>query len=201
MMLVLSAPSGTGKTTLARRLADWAEDALFSISVTTRAPRGRERDGVDYRFVDDEEFTRLRESGELLEWARVHGACYGTPSRYAREASEGRRLVLFDIDVQGGKQIKARHPEAVTVLILPPSMEELERRLRMRGTESEEALCRRMDAAREEIRQAEASYDYVLVNDDLNRAFIELQALVRYHRGQGNDLDAHIRETLRLPRP
>lgn len=197
-MLVLSAPSGTGKTTLARRLVQWVPDAIFSISVTTRAPRGREREGVDYRFVAKETFDAMRESGELLEWAEVHGACYGTPAYYAREAIDGGHLVLFDIDVQGGKQIKARHPEAVTVLVRPPSMEELERRLRKRGTESEEAIQRRLAVARSELAAGEATYDYDLVNDDLDGAFRKLQAIVRLHREIPEEGDEEIAAELSL---
>ena len=193
LMLVLSAPSGTGKTTLARRLLRRFPDAIFSISVTTRAPRGEEKDGVDYHFVSAEEFERMREKGELLEWAEVHGACYGTPATYARKAKEGA-LVLFDIDVQGGRQIKALHPEAVTVLLLPPSMEELARRLRARGTDDEATIARRLAAAESEMEEGKKSYDYSVVNRELEAAEEALAAIVRHHRGVGSEADREVAE-------
>jgi guanylate kinase len=149
LMLVLSAPSGTGKTTLARRLVA-ACDGIFSVSATTRAPRGAERPGVDYEFVDAAEFQRRIDARELLEWAEVHGNRYGTPRRFAGEAAGGR-LVVFDIDVQGGRQIKAQRPEAAAVFVLPPSLEELERRLRGRGTDADAVIARRLAAASAEI--------------------------------------------------
>lgn len=180
--LVLSAPSGAGKTTLAHRLVDRRGDCVFSVSYTTRAPRGGERDGVDYHFVDDAAFERMIEEDDFAEWAEVHGHRYGT----GRAAVEGRldegRVVIFDIDVQGGEQIAARWRDAATVLIVPPSMAELERRLRSRGTDADEVIRRRLDVARDEIRRGLESYRYVVVNDDLDRAYVDLEAIVRAER-------------------
>ena len=198
LMLVLSAPSGAGKTTLARRLLRSDPDAVFSVSVTTRAPRDREVDGVDYTFVDDATFRGMIEGDRLLEWAHVHGATYGTPSRFAAEALENGRLVVFDIDVQGGMQIKERHPEAATVLLVPPSRQELERRLRSRGTDPEEVVRRRLEVARAEIHACLEGYDYVVINDDLDRAFSDLEAIVRVRRGEGTPTDAALEASLRL---
>ena len=178
-LLILSAPSGAGKTTLARRLGQaLGEGCLFSISYTTRAPRGAEQNGVDYHFIERARFEAMIEAGEFLEWAEVHGNFYGTHRSYAAAAHD-REVVVFDIDVQGGEQIKRKHPEAVSVFILPPSEEELERRLRSRGTESDEAVERRLLAAQREIERGEACYDYLVVNDDLERALVDVQAILR----------------------
>lgn len=197
MMLILSAPSGAGKTTLARKLIGQTPAATFSISATTRPPRGRERDGVDYTFLSHEAFQEMIDGDLLLEWAEVHGQRYGTPRKYAEEALRHGRLVIFDIDVQGGAQIKKAHPEAVSVFVLPPSFEELERRLRGRGTEAEDLVRRRMEAARREIEAGLSQYDYVIVNDDFEKAYRELHALVRHLRGEGSEDDGKIVETLR----
>jgi guanylate kinase len=177
LLLILSAPSGTGKTTLARRLVTAHPGAVFSISYTTRAPRGSEKDGVDYHFVDEDRFHEMIAAGEFVEWAHVHGHHYGTP----RSAiASGAPLVVFDIDVQGGETIKKHHPAAVRALILPPSLAELERRLRARSTDDDATVRRRLHAARIEIRLARAAgYEYWVVNDDLERAYGDLEAIVR----------------------
>jgi guanylate kinase len=178
LLLVLSAPSGAGKTTLAHRLLKETPDAVFSISVTTRRPRGKEREGVDYRFVDVAMFQQKIERGEFVEWAEVHGHFYGSPQSAVDEARARRGSAIFDIDVQGGQAIKRKHPDAVTIFVLPPSMEELERRLRDRQTDSDETIRRRMLAARSEMERGIASYDYIVVNDDFERAYSELRAVV-----------------------
>ena len=170
LLLVLSAPSGTGKTTLARRFVQARPDAAFSISVTTREPRGAERDGVDYRFVDSLTFQQMIEQDELVEWAEVHGNFYGSPLSAVDRAFSSGGIAVFDIDVQGGQSIQRRYPEAVLVFVLPPSMAELERRLRDRGTESEDAIRRRMLAARSEVEHWARAYDYLVVNDVVDRA-------------------------------
>lgn len=187
ILLVLSAPSGTGKTTLARRLLGELPDALFSISVTTRKPRGREQDGVDYHFVDVASFQERIERGEFVEWAEVYGHFYGSSQAVVDEARSRRGVAIFDIDVQGGLAIKRKHPDTVLVFVVPPAMEELERRLRERGTDAEDTIRRRMLAARSEIERGVAAYDYIIVNDDFERAYRDLHAIVvaeRCRRGR-----------------
>ena len=133
LLLVLSGPSGSGKTTLARRLVENHPEARFSISITTREPRGEEKDGVDYHFVDTLSFQQKIDRGELVEWAEVHGHFYGSPRAGVEEALRSGGIVVFDIDVQGGRSIQRRYPEAVLVFVLPPTTPELERRLRDAG--------------------------------------------------------------------
>ncbi|HKC59650.1 MAG TPA: guanylate kinase [Myxococcales bacterium] len=179
-LLILSAPSGTGKTTLARRLVAAHPGSIFSVSYTTRAPRPGEREGVDYHFVDDSRFDAMIEAGDFVEWAPVHGHRYGTPRAAILEAQRRGALVVFDIDVQGGSAIKRQHPEALRALVLPPSMAELERRLRARSTDDDTTIRRRLHAARVEVLLARAEgYEYWVVNDDLDRAYADLEAIVR----------------------
>ena len=185
LLLVISAPSGAGKTTLARRFVAAHPDAAFSVSATTRAPRGAERDGVDYHFVAPARFAELVEQQELAEWAEVHGARYGTLRATVERTLARGEIAVFDIDVQGGAQLRARWPrQTLAVFVLPPSMAELERRLRARSTESEEAVTRRLAAARAEIARGLSCYDYVLVNDDLESAHEKLRALVAHARAR-----------------
>ena len=184
LLLVLSAPSGAGKTTLAHRFRATHPDAVFSVSATTRPPRGAERDGVDYHFVTPQRFATLVDRGEFAEWAEVHGQRYGTLRSAVDEALRAGRIAVFDIDVQGGAQVKAAWPrEALTVFILPPSMEELERRLRGRADENEASMQRRLANARLEIEHY-ALFDYLIVNDELDRAFEELSAVVLAERAR-----------------
>src|SRR5262252_4534053 len=181
LMLVLSSPSGAGKTTLSRMLL--ADPAVtLSISVTTRAPRPGEIDGEHYHFIDRARFGAMEKNGELLEWAEVHGHRYGTPRAPVERALAAGRDVLFDIDWQGTQQVreKARH-DLVSVFVLPPSARELERRLHMRAQDSDEVIRGRMEKAAGEISHW-AEYDYVIVNRDLDQAFAELRAILAAER-------------------
>jgi guanylate kinase len=180
-VVVVSAPSGAGKTTILARVLRDLGGIRFSVSHTTRAPRGAERDGVEYHFVDRAAFERLRDEGDLLEWAEVHGNLYGTGVAEIERASAARIDILLDLDVQGAAQVRRRIPEAVMVFILPPSYEVLEHRLRGRGQDDEATIGRRLAAAGREI-DAFEQYDYAIVNDDLDACVEELKSIVRAAR-------------------
>lgn len=185
LLLVLSAPSGAGKTTLAHRFRAAHPDAVFSVSATTRAPRGAERDGIDYHFVSAERFSRDVAQDAFAEWAEVFGQRYGTLRATVEQALGAGRIAIFDIDVQGGEQLHRVFPrDAVTVLIVPPSLAELERRLRGRSTDSDEVIARRLAAARAEVARGLATYDYVIVNDALDAAQRRLEAIAAYERAK-----------------
>lgn len=180
-VFIISAPSGSGKSTLVHSLLEQEPGLIFSVSYTTRAPRGQEQDGREYHFVSREEFERMIAAGEFIEWARVFDHYYGTHRRYVDQgAAEGRDVVL-DIDVQGARQLREKIPGAVSVFILAPSREELEKRLRARGDTSDAVIERRLAEAAREIRNFE-QYDYVLINDDLQAAAERLLWIVRTAR-------------------
>jgi guanylate kinase len=178
LLLILSSPSGAGKTTLTRRLLESCPELRFSVSHTTRAPRGPEVDGQDYHFVDRARFLELVSQGAFLEWAEVHGNLYGTSIAEIdrARATPGCRGMIFDIDYQGARQIQSKIPDVTAVFVLPPSMEELERRLRGRGLDSEESLRRRFAMAMREIEHY-ALFDYVIVNESIELAFEELRSI------------------------
>jgi guanylate kinase len=182
LLLVLSSPSGAGKTTLARRLLEIDGDIQISVSVTTRPPRPGEVEGIDYFFVDRPEFARMREAGELLEWAHVFDNFYGTPRRPVEQALAAGRDVLFDIDWQGCQQLEEKLPQdLVCVFVLPPSGRELEQRLRARAQDPPEVVTRRMAEAAAEISHW-AEYDYVLVNADLEASVVGLKSILTAER-------------------
>ena len=182
LMIVLSSPSGAGKTTMTRRLLAQDPKIAMSVSVTTRPPRPGERDGEDYFFVSKEEFNRLEADGQLLEHARVFDNYYGTPRAPVEQAlSEGKDIV-FDIDWQGAQQLtEAAADDLVKIFILPPDMRELEKRLRTRAQDSDEVIAKRMSKSEAEISHW-AEYDYVLVNENIDRAMGELLSIVTAER-------------------
>jgi guanylate kinase len=179
LLLILSSPSGAGKTTLTRKLLEAQTELRFSVSHTTRAPRESEVNGRDYHFVDRAKFEELVQQQAFLEWAEVHENLYGTSLAEIERcrAMPGCTGMIFDIDYQGARQIRAKIPDVVGIFILPPSMEELEKRLRGRASETEEAVQSRFAVARREIEHY-ALFDYLVINDDLTRAFDELRSIV-----------------------
>ena len=178
VMLVLSSPSGAGKSTIARFLLDTFKDLTMSVSVTTRKKRGSEIDGTHYHFISEKDFERRAESDALLEFAEVHGNFYGTPRDLAEKTMREGRDMLFDIDWQGGKQLMEKAPaDVVSIFILPPSMVELKSRLERRAEDSEDVIAKRLKNALEEISHW-GEYDFVVINDDLDRAFLEVKSIL-----------------------
>jgi len=196
LLLILSSPSGAGKTTLTRKLEATFPELRFSVSHTTRPARASEQDGEDYHFVDRAAFERLVEEGAFLEWAEVHGNLYGTSIHEIERGRtiEGCRGMIFDIDYQGARQIRAKQPDVVGVFILPPSMEELERRLRGRASETEDTVQRRFKVAKREIEHY-GFFDYLIVNDQLDQAFDQLRSVIIGERAR-RWRQAHLAEAL-----
>ncbi len=183
LLLVISGPSGSGKTTIARAV-ERRLDGAFSVSATTRPKASGEKSGRDYEFLSEQEFRALIEQGALLEYAQVYGNhWYGTPREPVQRRLDEGRLVILDIDVQGGLQVKRAMPEALLVFVLPPSDEELLRRLRNRGRDDEASVERRLAEAKREIEVGRAAYDAKIINDDLEQAIEELSSLVEKRRG------------------
>ncbi len=182
LMLVISSPSGAGKSTIARTLLDKDKDISLSVSVTTRARRQSEIEGVHYHFASQREFEALRTSDSLLEWAQVHGNYYGTPREAVEIAMAEGRDMLFDIDWQGAQQLQEKMAaDVVSIFILPPTMQELQSRLHRRAEDTEEVIQMRLANSRAEIAHWR-EYDYVIVNDDLQSAFEAVQAIIRAER-------------------
>ncbi|NDV86986.1 guanylate kinase [Aurantimonas aggregata] len=182
LMLVLSSPSGAGKSTIARTLLDSDPLFMLSVSVTTRKRRASEIDGVHYHFIEREAFHQMREGGALLEWAEVHGNLYGTPRVAAEKAMQDGRDMLFDIDYQGALQLQRQaKADIVSIFILPPSMAELKTRLLRRAEDSGETIAVRLKNARVEIARWR-DYDYVVINDDLDRAFSAVRSIINAER-------------------
>ncbi|HEX9170564.1 MAG TPA: guanylate kinase [Roseiarcus sp.] len=195
MILILSSPSGAGKTTLTRMLMqDKGLDLTLSVSVTTRPRRSSEVDGIHYRFIDRREFERMRKAGDLLEWAEVHGNAYGTPREAVEKVLAQGRDMLFDIDWQGARQMRERlGDDVVSVFVLPPSLGELRARLERRAEDSASSIGTRLEAARQEIGRWR-NYEYVVVNDDLQRSYLDLKAIVAAERMRARRIESGIEQ-------
>lgn len=176
-LFVVSAPSGAGKTTLCRKLMEIVPDVKFSVSYTTRKPRVGEIDGIHYTFVDEDEFRAMLADGEFVEWAQVHGNFYGTSKKRIEDTINKGFDILLDIDVQGARQIREHFPDSVLIFILPPSMDELKRRLAGRMSDSPEVITKRLKNAIDEIREYK-NYDYVIINDVFDDALEEMIAII-----------------------
>jgi guanylate kinase len=192
---VISAPSGSGKTTLVQKLIASFSDLRFSVSYTTRAPRGAERGGVDYHFVTRGEFQEKIGRGELLEWAEVHGNLYGTSKPETERIRAEGQDILLDVDVQGADQVRKAEPEAVTMFVMPPSFQVLEERLRGRKQDSADVIEGRLAGARREIDRYR-DYHYVLVNDDIEETAELLKAIVLAERARPHLLEERLRPIL-----
>jgi guanylate kinase len=198
--IVLAAPSGAGKTTLARALVSRRADVVFALSATTRPPRPGEQNDVDYRFVNETEFEKLRRSGELLESARVHGHWYGTLRASVTRALDSGKAVVLDIDVRGARRIRDLFPDSAFIFLLPPSPEIWSERLVGRGSEDEAERRVRMGTALKELR-AVTEFDYVIVNDELDESLEAIESIVdaeRWRRSRWNGLEARIGELERV---
>jgi guanylate kinase len=194
-VFIVSAPSGSGKSTLVSRLLAADPNLMFSVSYTTRTPRGAEKDGEDYHFVSREEFEAMIARGEFLEWADVFGNYYGTHRKTLDQAQSSGKDLVLDIDVQGARQLRESLSKAVTIFILAPSRQILEQRLRARGEDRDEVIDRRLKKAAEEIRNYE-DYDYVLINRDLAESDAILIAIVRAERVRRNRMEDQVRPIL-----
>lgn len=186
LLFIISAPSGAGKTTLCEALCSKYPDLLYSVSYTTRKPRGGERDGIDYHFIQPNDFKERIRQNRWAEWAEVHGNFYGTSLDFIETGLAAGRDILLAIDVQGASKILLRYPESITIFIMPPDMDTLRRRLISRGTESEEEITKRLINAKQEI-ACRDRYRHVIINDCLSRAQNELDNLIRLYRAKRSE--------------
>lgn len=183
-LFIVSGPSGAGKSTILSAILKKRPQLRYSISFTTRPPRGDEKNGVEYHFVSEEVFRQKIHKGEFAEWAEVHGHLYGTSAKDVEEVLDRGLDILLDIDVQGAKRLFAKYPEAISVFVTPPNMEELQKRLWKRGVDSQAAVERRLRNAEAEVAQAH-EYDHVVVNDDLDQTVSDLESIIEKASANG----------------
>jgi guanylate kinase len=196
LVMIVSGPSGSGKSTLVEKILE-LPGTMLSVSCTTRAPRKTESDGKWYNFVSESEFQQMVETGQFLEYAQVFGKnWYGTPKKWLEAATQQRLDLILEIDVQGALQVRRKLPGSVAVFVLPPSRQDLEKRIRARGQDSEDEIERRLDRAREEM-LSYSSYDFAVINDNLERAGQEIQAIALGSRCRVTRKDERIREILK----
>jgi len=196
LILIVSGPSGSGKSTLVKKLLE-LPGTMFSISATTRPPRAGEKNGEWYHFVSDEEFRRMVERGEFLEHACVFGKhSYGTPKKWLDEAHSQKRDLVLEIDVQGAEQVRTKLPESIAIFIVPPSRQELEKRIRARGQDSEDEIGRRLERARLEMERY-LDYDYVVINEDVGRAGEAVRAIALGARSETKRNSERVRQILK----
>lgn len=196
LILIVSGPSGSGKSTLVKKLLE-LPGTMLSISATTRPPRAGEKDGEWYHFVSDEEFRRMVERGEFLEHARVFGKhSYGTPKKWLEEARARKRDLVLEIDVQGAEQVRKKLPESIAIFIVPPSRQELEKRIRARGQDDEDEIGRRLERARLEMERY-VDYDYLVINEDVNRAGEAVRAIALGARSETKRNGERVRQILK----
>lgn len=186
VLIVVSAPSGCGKSTILHRLMETREKLHFSVSATTRKPREGETEGIDYFFITKRKFQKMIENNEFLEYAEYVGNCYGTPKAAVDAQLEQGNDVYLDIEVQGALQVKAKRPETLLIFILPPSIEELERRLIKRGTDSPEVIRNRLEQAEREC-SLKDEYDFIVVNDEVERAVAEISGIIDQYKNKINN--------------
>ncbi len=199
-LFVVSAPSGAGKTTLCRELVSATERLFYSVSYTSRAPRGKEENGKDYFFLSRSEFEAMVRDNRFAEWAEVYGNLYGTARHTIDESMAEGNDVLFDIDIKGARQIKQAYPHAALVFIVPPSIEELTRRLRKRGQDSVEVMQARVEKVKSELAESDL-YDYVIINDRFEDALARLKAIVIAERSKKRHFRNRIESLLSEPEP